>query len=196
MNTDPDFAALDFLVLDNTAFVSGFNFHIVVSQNPQIEVYLTPGIHEEALRNTKGSQLLDIAEGQGRLFIRAPSPEAMAKITEAATLTGDIGALSIPDQEIMAICIDLRTDFPDKNLILLSDDYSVQNTCTPLGIPFFAYQKEGIKKGLTWEVYCPSCYTFFPPAKLKEKCTKCGGRLKRRVKKDRPKKKRSKRNKR
>ena len=177
----PNFNFLNFIILDNTAFVSALDPNQLSLQNPEICFYITSSVYDEALSNPRSSQRIEIAEAQRVLKVRDPTPESLKIIRGAAEETGDIAALSDTDQEIIALYFDLVNDFPDQKGLLISDDYSVQNTCARLKIPYFSFQKQGIKKSIKWEIYCPNCYETFPPKLLGKKCDHCGAILKRRA---------------
>ena len=176
----PNFNKIDIIILDNTAFVSGFNLNLVTIQNPEIQMFITMSIYEEAQRNPRAKRIIEIAEAQNILRIQDPSIHSINTVIERATSTGDIGALSDPDQSIIALCVDLKDQFVEKTIVLMSDDYSVQNTSVALNIPIFKLHKKGIKKKINWEVYCPQCFKIFQPTELGHDCDHCGAQLKRR----------------
>ncbi|MHA1562833.1 MAG: NOB1 family endonuclease [Promethearchaeota archaeon] len=176
-----NFNSLNFVILDNTAFVSALDPNQIALQNPGIRFYITSSVYDEALSNSRSSRLIEIAEAQQILKVRDPLPESLKIVNTTAEETGDIAALSNTDQEIIALYIDLKNEFPDHKGLIISDDYSVQNTCVLLKIPYFSYQKRGIKKNIKWEIYCPNCYKTFPPKLLGKECDHCGATLKRRA---------------
>jgi len=177
----PNFNILNFIILDNTAFVSNLDPNQLSLQNPEICFYITSSVYDEALSNPRSSQRIEIAEAQHVLKVRDPMPESLKIVSDTAEDTGDIAALSNTDQEIMALYLDLINDFPDQKGLLISDDYSVQNTCVRLKIPYYSFQKQGIKKSIKWEIYCPNCFEIFFPKLLGKKCDHCGATLKRRA---------------
>jgi len=181
MSSNPSPLLVDILVLDNTAFVSGFNFNLLRIQNPEIIIVITPGIYSEAVKNIRAAPILEIAEAQNNLRIIDPSDPAEIQVHDAATKTGDIGALSVNDCGIIALALDMITQNPTKRVLLMSDDYSVQNTSTQLKIPLFKYRKQGIQKKIKWEVYCPQCFRVYAITQLGEECEMCGAELKRRA---------------
>jgi UPF0271 protein len=62
---------------------------------------------------------------------------------------------------------------------IVTDDYSIQNVATKLGLEFVALVTFGIKKVLNWIRYCPACHKTYT-ANFKEKeCQICGTNLKR-----------------
>ncbi len=176
-----NFNSLNYIILDNTAFVSAFDPNQIALQNPRIQFYITSSVYDEALSNPRSSRLIEIAEAQQILKVIDPLPESLKFICKTAEETGDIAALSKTDQEIIALYIDLNKNLPDQRGIIISDDYSVQNTCARLKIPFYSYQKRGIQKSIKWEIYCPNCYETFPPKLLGKNCDHCGATLKRRA---------------
>ena len=161
----PNFNSLNFIILDNTAFVSAFDPNQISLQNPGIQFYITSSVYDEALSNPRSSRRIEIAEAQQVLKVRDPMPESLKIVSNTAEDTGDIGALSQTDQEIIALYLDLLEEFPDQKGLVISDDYSVQ----------------GIKKNIKWEIYCPNCFETFPPKLLGKNCDHCGATLKRRA---------------
>ena len=174
---------IDCLILDNTAFVSGFNLNIIILQHPELHVFITSEIYEEAYRNPRSRQIIAIAEAQDILNIRDPSADALQQVKRAATSSGDIGALSSADQSLMALHVDLHHQHPEWHILLMSDDYSVQNVSPRLNISIFRFQKSGIRRTYVWQVYCPQCFRKYPPTQLGMECEMCGAILKRKKKK-------------
>ncbi|MHA1717917.1 MAG: NOB1 family endonuclease [Promethearchaeota archaeon] len=178
---DSTFKSTDFVILDNTAFVSALNPNQIAQQNPDIQFFITSSVYDEALSNPRSSRIIEVAESQNILKIMDPMPESLEQVDRAAKETGDIAALSKTDRELIALYLDLINEYPEQKGLIFSDDYSVQNTCSLLKIPFFSYQKRGIKKNIRWQIYCPNCFRIFPPDLLGEKCDHCGATLKRRA---------------
>lgn len=180
-----DFLSIDILIIDNTALVSGFNLNLAVNQNPDIQILMTDLVYEEAQKNPKSTTILQIAESQDLLKVRDPDGDSMEIVKVVATKSGDRGALSTPDMSLIALTHEIRSENPELNVLLMSDDYSVQNTCaffTP-PIPTYSYSKAGIKRKHRWQIYCPYCRHIYPPDKLGKRCPDCGVVLKRRKKK-------------
>jgi rRNA maturation endonuclease Nob1 len=171
---------MDYLVLDNTAFMSGLNINLLKLKYPELIIVVSSGIYEEAIMNPRSQRTIEVAETQGYLQIRDPSNESQSKVKIGAQQSGDIGALSDNDRDLMAVCLDLMNEWPLAYVYLMSDDYSIQNTCQHLDIRIYKFRKQGIQKKIRWEVYCPSCFRIYPPNKLKEPCEICGEPLKRR----------------
>ncbi|WP_457557753.1 NOB1 family endonuclease [Candidatus Harpocratesius sp.] len=170
-----------YYILDNTAFSSGLNINIT-AEDSELEFITTPEIIEEAKKNRNSSQILSVAFLQERIHVQSPTLSSIEFIKEQAKLSGDIGALSDPDISILSLAYDIINFTPNASVTLLSDDYSIQNTASFIGITFQPLHQMGIKEKIVWEVYCPNCFRKFPPDKLKSFCPVCGGKLKRRRK--------------
>ena len=177
-----DFTSFDIIILDNTAFVSSLDINLIANQHPDLEIYVSDLIFEEAEKNYRAKNILETALEQRNLLIGAPSSTTMKIIKQAAAKSGDLKALSEPDQSILALAYELRDENPGKNIMLITDDYSVQNTATFVSppIPTMELSKDGIKKPIQWEVYCPGCFKKYAAEKLGSSCPTCQVELKRR----------------
>ena len=171
-----------FVVIDNTAFAMGFNINLLQDELDNLHLYTTGAIYSEASENAKSAQLLEIAHNQRILTIEDPTTEAMEKTKEIAEVTGDLGVLSMADQELIGLGLDLKNMHPDATVLIMSDDYAVQNVCTVLSLSIYSLFKDKIKKVIYWEVYCPRCFQTFPNSHLKSQCPECEANLKRRPK--------------
>ncbi len=175
---------LDILVVDNTAFASGFNINIIGKNNPEVQIYMTPDVEQETTKSMRSQQIIDVAQSQGLLRIEIPSENSLKKVENVSARTGDSGALSKPDKSLIALSLDLMAANPQKRVFLMSDDYSIQNVCAQMIPPvsILKYSKKGISEAIVWETYCPSCYRTFNPSELSHKCPECNVRLKRKKK--------------
>jgi rRNA maturation endonuclease Nob1 len=171
---------LDFLILDATAFIGGLNLNLIKSNSPNLIIITTSGVFDEAIRNPKAEQMIEIAQAQNSLQVRDPTPEFQQKVREQAVQSGDVAALSQNDKDLIALVLGIKTEYPDKHVALMSDDYSVQNVCKVFNIQIFQLRHQGIKKHVRWEIYCPSCFRVYSPSLLGKECEVCGVVLKRR----------------
>jgi len=111
----------------------------------------------------------------------AKAIEIIQEIEKKSMATGDIDALSKEDKELLALTLEFLEE-SDQNVKLFTNDYSMENVCSKLKIPFSPLYKEGIKSIIIWEVYCPFCKIIYNPEDLSKNCEKCGLLLKRRPK--------------
>ncbi len=172
-----------YLVIDNTAFAMGFNINVLQSTFENLQIFTTSAVYAETSKNYHSSQLLQIAQDQNLLSIEDPSEQASQEVQRFAIKTGDKSSLSQADQSLIALALDLKQLHPQANILLMSDDYAVQNVCAVMGLDIYSLYKKKIQKVIYWEIYCPHCHQIFPNDMLKKKCPDCETHLKRRPKK-------------
>jgi UPF0271 protein len=85
--------------------------------------------------------------------------------------------LSDTDIQLLALAIELKASGYTPQII--TDDYSIQNVATQLGIDFLAQTTFGIKRLLEWIRYCPACHKEYPVNSKFKECQVCGTELKR-----------------
>ena len=152
-------------ILDTSAILSGKpinldNATVVTAQS--ISKELKPGG-----RDYRSFQFL-IERG---LSIQSPSRESTDKIKKISDKTGDKNRLSKNDIEILALALDITQD-NKKEVIILTDDYSIQNVAHVLNIKFDTISQLGITERFKWICRCRGC-----GKKFKEKikiCPICG----------------------
>lgn len=136
------------------------------------ELVISPGVVRELEREGMAQRLeLLLAT---RVRVSSPSKRSLAKVEAEARTTGDSSRLSETDKEILALAMDLGYQ-------LLTDDYSIQNLATVLGVPYRGFDQKGITKVLEWEARCTGCGKALGP-EAKE-CDVCGSPVRMRRKK-------------
>jgi UPF0271 protein len=160
------------IVLDTSAFVAGFDpFSLNVEQ------VTVPKVEEEIRRNSMNKLRFETALSNGRVKVIAPSQEFLHQIEISSGKVGDAFKLSETDKELLALALELKsTEYSPQ---IVSDDYSIQNVATKLGIEFLALATFGIKRLLEWIRYCPACYREYPANSASKECKVCGTLLKR-----------------
>lgn len=131
------------LVLDTSAFMGGLQI------SGQGRLYTTPLVERE-LEGVEGSDLLR-ASG---LEVVEPPREAVERVWRAARGTGDDARLSDADVEVLALALDMGAT-------ILTDDYSIQNLASGLGVAFRGVAKRGIERELEWTYRCRGCGRYF-----------------------------------
>lgn len=130
------------------------------------------------------SRVLDIRSSasilQDRLKVVDPLPEFIDSADKATLVTGDKSELSKTDLSVIALTLQLNSQ--GKDIILISDDYRVQNVAEHLGLKYQSMGTSGIKKGFIWQTLCKSCGKKFPATYKDNSCEVCGGNLIKRVK--------------
>ena len=97
------------------------------------------------------------------------SDESLEKVKEEAKRSGDLGRLSPVDMTVIALGLDLGGT-------VLSDDFSIQNVCTRLGIPYKPVGTKGIKKVEKWNYQCIGCKKWYK--EKMDECPICGSPMK------------------
>jgi UPF0271 protein len=160
------------MVLDASAFLAGFDPFSLSEE--QVTV---PKVEEEVKRNSMIKVRFETALENGKLKIKAPPQEYLNKVKASSTKVGDSFKLSETDTQLLACALELKSEGYTPQIV--TDDYSIQNVATQLGIDFLALTTFGIKRLLEWIRYCPACHREYPAnCKFKE-CQICGTELKR-----------------
>ncbi len=176
MSASKDTKCRRIVVLDTSAFVAGFDPFSLPDQ--QVTV---PKVEEEIRRNSMVKMRLETAIESGKIKIKVPTPESENKLAAAATKAGDIHKLSEADKQLLALAIEYNSEGYKAQII--TDDYSIQNVATQVGIEFLSLATFGIKRLLEWIRYCPACHKQYPTKCKFKECQVCGTELKRKPKK-------------
>ncbi|MFW9826419.1 MAG: NOB1 family endonuclease [Candidatus Thorarchaeota archaeon] len=170
-------------IFDTNIFLTGIDFNLFEGI-----IYTTPSVIEEVrdyryqVKNRNIVHKIYAAIESKKLKIKFPEENYIEKVNEISKKTGDFKALSIVDKELIALCLEL-TEKPNYKVKIYSNDYSVENVCSELRVPFSPLYKEGIEDKITWQIYCPQCQTIHKVEDLNKVCEICGSILKRRPKK-------------
>jgi len=167
------------LIFDTNIFLIGIDFNVIPHK-----IYTVPTVIKEIevdkylSRNRNIINRIKLAIESGNLIIKEPSTEYILKVKNSSYKTGDLKALSKADHQLIALALELK-DFTKQEVILYSNDYSIQNCSKELNIQSKSLMKKGITKLVHFEVYCPQCKTIHNAYELNEPCEICGSRLKR-----------------
>jgi UPF0271 protein len=136
-------------------------------------IFIVPKVYHE-IKNRLSKSVLDILIGKNVKIVR-PKNASIESAKISASETGDIVRCSATDIEIIALAI----EFKEKhlNFSVLTDDYSIQNVLTKLGIPFMNINSDGIKYLYIWRKKCIGCKQVYQEFK-KNYCDVCGSKLK------------------
>jgi len=160
------------IILDTSAFLAGFDPFSLSEE--QITV---PKVEEEIRKNSMVLVRFETALESGKVKVKAPSEEFLSQAKASSRRVGDSFKLSETDFQLLASAL----EFKAKGYVsqIVSDDYSIQNVATQLGIEFLALATFGIKRLLEWIRYCPACYREYPANCKSKECQVCGTELKR-----------------
>ena len=170
-------------IFDANIFLTGIDFNVIEGN-----IYTTPSIIDEVKaskyleKNRNILNKIKVAIETKKLKIKFAKDEFIAKVKEASKKTGDFNALSDADKELIALTLEL-TEEQGEQVKIYSNDYSVENLCSELNIPFSPLFKDGIESKIIWEIYCPFCKNIHKAEEYNKICEICGSKLSRRPKK-------------
>jgi UPF0271 protein len=164
------------MVLDTSAFLAGFDpFSVSESQ------VTVPKVEDEIRTNSMTWVRFKTAVENGKLKVRAPSEDFWKRGKVAASKVGDSFFLSETDMQILALALELEAEGCTPQIV--TDDYSIQNVATQVGIEFVSLATFGIRRLLEWVRYCPACHREYPANYNATQCQVCGTALKRKSRK-------------
>jgi len=131
-------------------------------------------------RNRNILRRIEFAIETGKLIVKKSQDKYSNIVEEKSKLLGTSKILSKNDVSLMGLALELMDTYPE-DILLYTNDYSMENLCTMLQIRFKPLYKKGIEEKMYFEVYCPYCKTLHKPEDLNKKCERCGLYLKKRL---------------
>jgi len=162
------------IVLDAAALILGFTEvgdTVAVTSNKVLE---------EARDRDARYRVLAAQEG-GLIRIMEPEPAYVSEVREAARKLGEI---ELSDADISVIALALQLFRQGWDTCILTSDYSIQNLALRLGLMVKPILHQGIRRVISWEVYCGAC-GWSGNGRLGDPCPRCGHILRRRPRRER-----------
>jgi len=160
------------MVLDTSAFLAGLDpFSLCEDQ------VTVPAVEAEIQRSSIVCTRFRTAIENGKVKIRAPHEEFVNGAKTFARKLGDSYLLSEADCQLLALALELKAEGCEPKIV--TDDYSIQNVATKMGVEFLALATFGIKRLLEWMRYCPGCHKEYAADCKTKECLVCGTKLKR-----------------
>jgi UPF0271 protein len=160
-------------VLDASAIINGFKIN---SNNN----YTVPEITSE-IKDLKSKLTFDMLIEEGNLIIQDVPNKYISSVNDVISMSGDILRLSIPDIKLISLACMLQDE--GKDVKVISDDYTIQNTLKIMEIPYSGVMTEGIKGIYNWKKVCEGCKKEYDDDYPFEDCEICGSRIfKKRIK--------------
>ncbi len=125
----------------------------------------------EEMRSGKASIEFDKMQRLG-LAIIEPGEASIKRVEDIVKGTND--KLSKTDRRVVALAIHFKEK--DKNPVVVSDDYAVQNLCKHMKIETLPISKKGIKHKFTWHKRCMACKKIVETTE--DTCPVCGSPVK------------------
>ena len=164
-----------FYVLDASAFINGFKLN---SKNN----FTVPEITEE-IKDFKSRLAFDSAIEEGKLIIQDVPTTFIKEVDSIISVSGDVLRLSSPDKKLISLAYMLFDE--GKNVKVITDDYTIQNTLKIMDIPYSGIITEGIKGVYNWKKVCEGCKKEYGDDYPFDDCEICGSKIfKKRIKVD------------
>lgn len=148
------------LVLDTSAILSGMDF--------EGELYAPTAVLREARNMGLDPRTESLIETRTRVL--EPRGEDMKRVLKASKETGDEVRLSETDKEVLALALQL-------DALLITDDYSIQNVASRLGLRYRPALTPGIREERGWSFRCKGCGRYWPQEV--DSCPVCGSQVRR-----------------
>lgn len=163
-------------VLDASAFINGFK---LISNNN----FTVPEITAE-IKDFESRLVLDMAIDDGKLIIQDVEVKCIDEVDEVISASGDVLRLSVADKKLIALALMLSKE--GRNVKVISDDYTIQNSLKIMKIPYSSIITDGIKGVYNWKKVCEGCKKEYSEDYPFDDCEICGSRIfKKRIKVDR-----------
>lgn len=160
-------------ILDASAFINGFK---IISDNN----FTVPEISAE-IKDFKSKLNFDMAIEEGKLSIQDVPSEYISSVNYIISGSGDILRLSLPDKKLISLAYMLHEK--GRNVKVISDDYTIQNTLKIMNIPYSGVITEGIKGIYNWKKVCEGCKKEYDDDYPFDDCEICGSKIfKKRIK--------------
>lgn len=154
-------------VLDASAIINGFKIN---SNNN----YTVPEITSE-IKDLKSKLTFDMLIEEGNLIIQDVPNKYISSVNDVISMSGDILRLSMPDIKLISLACMLHDE--GKNVKVISDDYTIQNTLKIMEIPYSGVMTEGIKGIYNWKKVCEGCKKEYDDDYPFDDCEICGSRI-------------------
>ena len=162
-----------FYVLDASAFINGFQLD---SKNN----FTVPEITFE-IKDFESRLKFDEAIDESRLIIQDVPEKYLKLVDEIISKSGDSLRLSFPDKKLISLAYMMCDE--GKDVKVITDDYSIQNTLKIMNIPYSGIITEGIKGIYNWKKVCEGCKKEYDDDYLFDDCEICGSKIfKKRIK--------------
>ena len=162
-----------FYVLDASAFINGFKLN---SKNN----FTVPEITGE-IKDFKSRLAFDSAIEEGKLIIQDVPTTFIKEVDSIISVSGDVLILSSPDKKLISLAYMLFDE--GKNVKVITDDYTIQNTLKIMDIPYSGIITEGIKGVYNWKKVCEGCKKEYEDDYPFDDCEICGSKIfKKRIK--------------
>jgi UPF0271 protein len=161
------------IVLDAAALILGF------TEVENAVAVTSSKVLEEAKDRDAKYRALAAQEG-GLIKVMEPEP---AYVNEAREAARGLGEIELSEADISVIALALQLSRLGWDTCILTSDYSIQNLASRLGLKVKPILYQGIRRVISWEVYCGAC-GWAGDGRPGDPCPRCGHKLKRRPRRE------------
>ena len=136
-------------ILDTSAILSGKFLNL-----DDAELFTTNSVSKEINPGGRDYQNFQFLK-EKVLTILSPSKKSVTYVKDKSADTGDIDRLSDTDLDILSLAYQLKND--NKDPIILTDDFSIQNVAEFLKLRYKGINQKIITKKLIWTYRCRGC---------------------------------------
>ncbi|RLF47096.1 MAG: DNA-binding protein [Thermoplasmata archaeon] len=151
------------LVLDTSALMSGR----IIGSIEDCIIFIPPSVTNEIRKGNLSVKIQYLLES-GIIEVKSPSLHSLKVVRDAEKKLKD--SLSSTDRDVLALALDIGA-------IVATDDYSMQNVASELGISYIGVMQENIREKIVWGWRCRGCGRVFDAKH--DNCPVCGSALKR-----------------
>ena len=151
-------------ILDSSAIIGGF-------YSRDKSNFTTNEVISE-IKDLKSTILLESAMEKGYIKIKEPDEESKKEIDAVILSSGDNLRLSPVDKNVIALALKYKKN--GFRPIVVTDDYSMQNTLKTIQIEYRSVLTEGIDDIINWVKKCKGCKKIYPSDYPFEDCEICG----------------------
>jgi len=161
------------LVLDTSALIAG-----LLQSGIDLKMYTTPSVIDEARGRGYSSFLRKEAQNARDLAVMEATPDIIGSVKVRIKELGEEARLSETDISVISLALFLKKQ-GSLDVTIMSDDYSLQNVASSLGLVTKSSNTQGIAKQFEWSYYCPACFKSYDRPPKDMLCGLCGTKLKR-----------------
>ncbi|MEM1696395.1 MAG: nucleotide-binding protein [Desulfurococcaceae archaeon] len=143
----------------------------------RVELYTSTSNVDEVI-DLENKQALEEAINLGLVKVVKPEKKYVEKATAIASSTGSIHKLSRTDIDVAALALQLVDN--GANVVVITDDYELQNLLRSVGISFKPLRTTGIRALKLYRSFCPVC-GYVPSSPSENICPLCGSKIIRKV---------------
>jgi UPF0271 protein len=158
-------------VFDTSAFIAKYHLQL---PKYLVKIYTVKRVVEE-VKDSESRVALELGIDTGFVNIVEPKEKYRDIVRKHAMRIGEYISLSKTDIDVAALALQLSREY-DSKVIVVTDDYALQNLLYHLGVSFKPLRTMGIKKIHEYIVYCPNC-GYVSSSGDEDVCPICGSKL-------------------